>query len=97
MWDGVRVPEISEPSASDGNTGDGGGDGGDGEGMRFLREVRTDCSPGFWQELLPGREISVEVAEADHFGMMVRLFYFAFPLSFPLSFFAFFWWLCGSL
>ncbi len=99
VFDGVRFPKMPEPSGSDEDDGDDDDeDDGDGDGMRFLTEVRTDFSPGPWAELLPGREIKVEVAEADHFGMMVRFSFFFF-----LSCFFFFGGvgkgvlLCGSL
>ena len=78
VFDGVRFPEMPGPGGADESDDDDNDDedNGDGEGMRFLTEVRTDFSSGAWAELLPGREIRVEVAEADHFGMMVRLLFF---------------------
>ena len=93
VFDGVRFPEMPRSGGPDGNNYDGedyGDD--DGEGVRFLTEVKTDFSPGAWAELLPGWEIRVEVAAADHFGMMVgseffflRVLLLASPLSLYLS------------
>lgn len=94
-WAGkrVRFPGMPRSRGPDGNNDDGedyGDD--DGEGMRFLTDVKTDFSPGAWAELLPGWEIRVEVAAADHFGMMVgseffflRVILLAFHLSLYLS------------